>query len=55
MNIAIIKFTNVDVISHMATMMTDIVVVWRKHENTYPCTGSRVITSYERIANIYPT
>ena len=25
--------------------------VWRKHENMSPCTGSRVNTSYERIAS----
>ena len=25
--------------------------VWRRHENMSPCTGSRVISNYERIAS----
>ena len=28
-----------------------IIILWSKHENMSPCTGSRVITSYERIAS----
>ena len=28
-----------------------IIFVWKKHENMFPCTGSRVITSYEWIAS----
>ena len=34
---------------HMALMHRYIIFVWRNHEHISPCTGSRVITSYERI------
>ena len=32
-------------------VLNGIIFIWRKHENMSPCTGNRVITSYERIAS----
>ena len=33
----------------------NIIFVWRRHENMSPCTGSRVMTSYERITSCAAT
>ena len=36
-------------------ILQQIIFVWREHENMYPCTGSRVITRYERTASFAAT
>ena len=36
---------------HGLFLQTETIFVWSKHKNMSPCTGSRVITSFERIAS----